>query len=347
MHFAAGYWRGRTRRHAAVLAITAVLLVVLNLLVNLGLNQWNRWFFDMLEKRESNRLVEAMAAMLVLIVGGAGFAVAMVKCQMTLQLGWRRWMTHRLLGLWRRQIDDGLPAVPEESEGSPQYRLAEEVRLAIEPIVELSIGFLNALVLAVMFIAILVVVGGTARLNVAGVEIAIPAYLALTAIAYAAAVSSGILRIGRPLVRRLQEKNESEALFLFELTRAIDARHDTVRPQQGPATKHDFGSVRKAFHRAVRSWRRVIVEYGRVTWPMNMNAHFSPILPLILAAPKYVTGEYSLGAVIQLATAFVAVLGALNWLTDNYVRLAEWSASARRVDELRSALKGRLDTASR
>jgi len=33
------------------------------------------------------------------------------------------------------------------------------------------------------------------------------------------------------------------------------------------------------------------------------------------------------------------VLGALNWFTDNYMRLAEWSASARRVDELYVALE--------
>ena len=236
-----------------------------------------------------------------------------------------------------------MPSVPEENEGSPQFRLAEDVRLAIEPIVELSVGFLNALVLAAMFITILVVVGGSASFVLFGMQITVPAYLALAAIVYAVVVSGGMLRIGRPLVSRVQEKNEAEALFLFELTRAIETREaiDTKEPQT-PASKpgpvHDFGTVRAAFHRTVRSWQRVIIEYGRVTWLINSNANFSPILPLILAAPKYASGEYSLGAVMQLATAFGVVLAALNWLTEHYVRLAEWSASARRVDELRAAL---------
>ena len=42
---------------------------------------------------------------------------------------------------------------------------------------------------------------------------------------------------------------------------------------------------------------------------------------------------------MQVAAAFTSVLGALNWFTDNYIRLAEWSASARRVDELYVALE--------
>lgn len=68
---------------------------------------------------------------------------------------------------------------------------------------------------------------------------------------------------------------------------------------------------------------------------MNSNSFFVPILPLLLAAPKYIGGRLSLGAVMQVDAAFTVMLGALNWLTDNYIRIAEWSASAKRVDDLR------------
>lgn len=110
------------------------------------------------------------------------------------------------------------------------------------------------------------------------------------------------------------------------MTESNAARHST------------FDSAAAAFAVVVHEWRRVIRERCRLTWLTNSHSFFSPVLPLLLAAPKYVTGELSLGAVMQIATAFVVVLGALNWLTDNYVHFAEWSASARRVDELRGAL---------
>jgi putative ATP-binding cassette transporter len=41
---------------------------------------------------------------------------------------------------------------------------------------------------------------------------------------------------------------------------------------------------------------------------------------------------------MQAAAAFTAVLTALNWFAENFIRLAEWSASARRVQELDLAL---------
>jgi putative ATP-binding cassette transporter len=43
---------------------------------------------------------------------------------------------------------------------------------------------------------------------------------------------------------------------------------------------------------------------------------------------------------MQLASAFAQVQAAIGWLVDNYWRLAEWFASARRVTELVDALEG-------
>jgi vitamin B12/bleomycin/antimicrobial peptide transport system ATP-binding/permease protein len=39
----------------------------------------------------------------------------------------------------------------------------------------------------------------------------------------------------------------------------------------------------------------------------------------------------SLGQVMQAASAFTIVQGAFNWLVDNYPRLSDWTASARRA----------------
>jgi putative ATP-binding cassette transporter len=59
-----------------------------------------------------------------------------------------------------------------------------------------------------------------------------------------------------------------------------------------------------------------------------------PIVPLLFAAPKYISGELTLGQVTQLAAAFVQVQIAISWVVDNYNRVAEWYASARRVMDI-------------
>ena len=43
---------------------------------------------------------------------------------------------------------------------------------------------------------------------------------------------------------------------------------------------------------------------------------------------------------MQAASAFTIVQGAFNWLVDNYPRLADWTASARRAASLMVSLDG-------
>ena len=74
-----------------------------------------------------------------------------------------------------------------------------------------------------------------------------------------------------------------------------------------------------------------------LTWLMGGNGVMAPVLPLLLAAPNYLSGEITLGALTQSAAAFVQVQVALNWLVDNYARIAEWLASAGRVTGLWTA----------
>jgi vitamin B12/bleomycin/antimicrobial peptide transport system ATP-binding/permease protein len=335
LRYASGFWTGRAARPAMLLAGAILLLLLANLVVNIGINRWQRWFFDMLERREVGFLPLALAMLMTLIASGAAFAVAMVKCRMTLQLKWREWLTENLIRAWFAGARPGLPIVVNENRGSPAFRVAEDVRLALEPIVDLTVGLVHAAISAVTFVGILILVGGALEVSVAGFHVAVPAYMAFAALIYASLVSSTMWFAGQPLIRRVEQKNESEAQFLFALTRAVEGEA-LNEPGAGPSDAlHD---VSTAFRRALGRWRRVIQEHCRLTWITNSSSFFAPMLPLLLAAPKYINGEISLGAMMQIASAFTIVLGALNWLTDNYIRIAEWSASARRVDQLRQEL---------
>ncbi len=338
LRFAGGFWRDRKVNFKWPLLLGIAGLLAGNLCINMGLNQWQRWFFDMLENRDGTGLLLAIAALISLVLVGAAFAVGMVKCQMTLQLTWREWVTRRLLDTWSVRSRSADPQVPTENHGSPEYRLTQDVRLALEPVVELSVGFSNALVLALTFISLLAIVGGDAEFSLFGFEVRIPAYLALSAALYALLMSSAMTVFGQPLIRRVEGKNEAESQFLFEITRAVESPH----PSRSEET---FAMAAAAFDQTLVNWRHVIREHCRLTWLTNSNTFLGPALPLLLTAPKYINGTLSLGQVMQLASAFTVVLGALNWLTDNYFKFAEWSASARRVDELHCALAEPADRA--
>jgi putative ATP-binding cassette transporter len=78
----------------------------------------------------------------------------------------------------------------------------------------------------------------------------------------------------------------------------------------------------------------------KTTVVSSSSGFIAPVLPIILCAPKYLDGSMTLGQVMQAASAFTIVQGAFNWLVDNYPRLADWSASARRSASLMVSLDG-------
>jgi putative ATP-binding cassette transporter len=80
----------------------------------------------------------------------------------------------------------------------------------------------------------------------------------------------------------------------------------------------------------------------RTTIVGNTTNGLAPIIPLLLCAPKYVTGTMTLGEMMQAASAFITVQHSFNWLVENYPRVADWIAAARRVASLLVSLD-RLD----
>lgn len=339
---ALGYWKGPQRRTAWVLTIAALALVLTNLAVNIGINQWNRWFFDALERKDGSTLSLAIITIVALIAAGAASAVAMIRCRMTLQIRWRQWLTGDLLRRWLSDQRYYRLAVSDEEQINPEYRIADDLRLASEPVIEFAIGFINATLVAIAFVGILFWVGGSLTVTLGGASIWIPGYIAIAALIYAAAVTAFTYFIGKPLVDRVAAKNESEAQFRYELTR-VRENSESIALIKGADDERK--QLNETFSDVVTRWLGVMRQHGHLTWMINSNTFFSPILPVLLAAPKYFAGELTLGAIMQIATAFTAVLTALNWFGDNFIRLAEWSASARRVGELHEALD-EMDTES-
>ena len=331
------FWKGKTRLRAWGLTVVVLAFVAAQIATAVGVNSWNRLFFDALEKRDVAAAWSAAAWLPLLIAASALSLSALVISRMLLQMRWREYLTRRLAGWWiADQRYYRLQFVAKE-QAAPEYRIAEDVRLAIEPLVEFAIGLISAAVTAATFATILWQVAGSASFMVAGVEVVIPSYMALAAIGYAVIASLAAYLTGRPLVARIAAKNEAEAQFRAEMTR-LRENAESIALIRGDADER--GSVGENYGRVVAAWLSVIKQQGVIALVLNTNGALFPIVPLLLIAPKYLAGDVSLGAVMQVVAAFSAVQAALIWFVDNFVRLAEWFASVTRVDELQEALEG-------
>jgi len=330
-----GFWRGGTRARAWLLTIGVFAFVVANLVAALGINRWNRFFFDAIEKKDVGSVFVGVGIIVALALASAAASVGLVQMRMRLQLRWRQWITRHLIARWladRRFYQLNIVG----GEGSnPEYRIADDVRLATEPLVDFVLGLVNALLAAVAFIRILWAVGGSFRLTAFGLDVVIPGYIVIAAILYSAVTSFGMYFVGRPLITRVEAKNAGEARLRYELTRVRDSAENIALIG---GDDDERARLEETFGELALRWVKVIVQQARMTWISNSSSVLSPVVPLLLGAPKYLAGELSLGELMQISTAFAQVQIALNWLVDNAIRLAEWLASALRVVELTDSL---------
>jgi putative ATP-binding cassette transporter len=104
--------------------------------------------------------------------------------------------------------------------------------------------------------------------------------------------------------------------------------------------------IDKTFTNVLRQWSRLAGQHMRTTLVSQGSSLIAPVVPILLCAPKFLDGSMTLGQVMQAASAFTIVQTAFGWLVDNYPRLADWNACARRIASLMMSLDG-LERAER
>jgi putative ATP-binding cassette transporter len=331
----AGFWRGESAPRAWSLTIFVLVFVVLSLAAQIGINRWNRFFFDALQRKDAGALWQGVAIILVLALLAAAFAVLLVQARMGLQVRWRQWLVGRLVQRWLAERRFYQLTIVENESSNPEGRIAEDTRLATEPLVEFFIGVINAILTAVAFLGILWTVGGTVVIVVASSRIPVPGFFVWAAIGYALVCSLAMLKFGRPLANRLEAKNGEEARFRYELTRVRESAENIALIG---GDEDERARLDATFGEVASRWIAVIGQQAKMTWIINGNAVLAPVIPLLIGFPEYLVGNLSLGELMQVATAFVQVQLALNWFVENSVRIAEWFASAQRVVGLSAAL---------
>lgn len=329
--YASGFWRGRSAPAAWGLTVALAVIVLLQLLTQYLLNLWNRDFFNALERRDGAALQSQALLFFILAFAAVTLAVIAVWGRMTAQREWRRWLSKHLIDQWL--VNDRYRRMTRLSSDhqNPEYRLAEDARVATDAPVDFAVGLVYSLLTAVTFIGVLWEVGGDFDLAPYGFPMVLPAYLVLAAILYAAMATIGMLVVGRNLVAIFEGKNQAESDFRHTATRVRERVSGDSRAADAKALAASLGAV-------MARWRDLCWQLMQTTFISHGNYVLAPVVGVVLCVPKYVAGTMTLGDVTQAAFAFFTVQGAFNWLVDNYARLADWTSSANRVGSMLVAL---------
>lgn len=334
---ARGYWGHKGDRLAWVLTVGLLILIVAYVGLQYGINVWNRAIFDGIEKRDAGTVFFLAAVFFPLAIASVLIGVAQVYARMAMQRRWRAWLTNAVVSRWLangRYYQLNLVSGDHEN---PEYRIAEDLRIATDSPVDFIVGVVQALLSAATFIVVLWTIGGALTVTLGGASLTIPGFLVVAAVLYAAIASGAILLIGRSFVQVSEDKNQAEAEYRYVLTR-VRENGESIALLGGETEERD--GIDKTFSKVLRQWARLAGQHMRTTFVSQGSSLIAPVVPVLLCAPKFLEGSMSLGQVMQAASAFTIVQTAFGWLVDNYPRLADWNACARRIASLMMSLDG-------
>ncbi|CCD90617.1 putative ABC transporter-like [Bradyrhizobium sp. ORS 375] len=325
------FWLGSTAWRVWLLCAAMVVLVVLQLYVQFRFNYWNRDFFDALESRDPTRLWQQAVLLIPLCVSSVVLAIVSVWGRMTMQRNWRQWLSAKVIDYWVENDRYARLATVQGDQKIPEYRIAEDIRIATDAPIDFVVSVISALLTAVVFVQVLWQVGGSISFAVAGLQLWMPGYLVVSVVLYSGLVTGAMLWVGAPLTRVIQTKNQVES----EL---ITAAHHLRDIGEGVTPKHEergvIASIWLALDRTIQQWKRLCWQLMRNTLVSHLNTLLAPIIGLVLCAPKFLGDQMTLGELTQAAAAFTLVQGSFNWMVDNFSRVAEWMSSLERVGGL-------------
>jgi putative ATP-binding cassette transporter len=335
---ARGFWSAeRSWKVAWLMTACLILLVIAQLFFQYQLNIWNKAIFDALEKKDAPGVLHQAILFVPLAAGSLAVAVCIVYARMRTQRRWRAWLTEHTITRWLAKGRYYQLNLIEGDHKNPEARIAEDVRIATEQPVDFAVGILSAVLTSVTFMGVLWSVGGSITVPFGGAPVTIPGYLVIAVLIYCLIISGLMMIIARSFVPTAERKNQVEAEFRFALTR-VREYGESIAILGGE--KEERAGLDALLAKVITTWAKMAGQYMRTMFVSHGNFVIASVIPVILCAPKYLSGEMTLGTVMQAAAAFIQVQYAFNWIVDNYPRLAEWTASARRASNLLVAIDG-------
>jgi putative ATP-binding cassette transporter len=322
-------WAGR-----ALLA--AVIVIELGIVaINVLLNQWNNRFYNALQERNWDSFVYELGYFCVLATAFIVLAVYQLYLNQWLQIRWRRFMTERYLGSWLAAGNHYRMQLLGDAADNPDQRIAEDIRQFIEYALTISIGLLSSIVTLGSFVAILWSLSEQAPLLLSGVGIAVPGYLVWAALLYAVVGTWLTHLIGRPLIHLNFDQQRYEADFRFNLVR-VRENAEQIALLHGEAAER--GRLRERFGFVIGNWLAIMRAQKRLTSFTAGYNQFSNVFPFLVVSPAYFAGVIQLGGLMQTASAFGSVQGALSFFVTSYRQIAEWRAVVERLDGFEAAI---------
>jgi putative ATP-binding cassette transporter len=322
----APFWLAPEAKSARYLLVGFVAIKLALIYVAVRQNAWFRDFYAAIQGRD----VDAFIWQAFFFAGLASLYIAGLVISHRLgeavKLRWRDFMVARATQAWlsNRAYLTLQRSGPRNL--SPDARIAADIGLFGGHTVDLVIGFCDVTLSFCAFIGILWSLSGT--IDIAGY--AVPGTLVFLVLIYSVAATVVTHLIGHPLMDLKNNNQKLEAQFSFRIMR-LRENAETVAFYGGE--KQEISILSQHWKSVMDNFKAIIAREYRISWFATGFNQFNIIVPFLMAAPRYFSGQIDFGQVMQIAAAFGAVQVCLGFFISSYSRLAEWVAVTDRLEE--------------
>ena len=328
-------WISPGRHSLALLIIGTVFVLCATAAAQVGLNAWNRPFYEAIANRNFSAFLDQLLVFIVIAGGLLTLNVAQAWLREMIKLKSREWLTRHLFGEW---LKPGWPtrlAGTGEIGVNPDQRIHEDARRLTELSADLGIGLLQASLLLLSFLGVLWTISGALDIRICGISLTIPGYMVWCALLYAASGSWLTWLVGRPLVGMNSRRYQRESEFRFALFQANQQMHNIASLRDEEGEKQGLGLD---LEKVLVVVREIVDATATLTWITAGYGWISIVAPIVIASPAYFSGRLSFGELMVVVGGFSQVNQSLRWFVDNFALLAEWRAVLLRVIKFREAL---------
>ncbi len=325
------YWRSGERWKSGAILFVVIALDLGSVYLNVLFNFWNALFYNALQEKDFPAFSYQILRFCVLAALFIFAGVYRIYLQQMLQIRWRNWLTQRYVGRWLKNQAYYHLQLANGRTDNPDQRIQEDINGFVQQTLSLGLGLLDSVVTLFSFAAILWGLSGT--LEVAGLSI--PGYMLWVAILYAIVGSWLTNLIGRPLIPLNYQQQQYEANFRFALVR-LRENAEGIALYRGEEAERK--TVASTFANVVTNWWAIMRRQKLLNWFALVYEQIAIIFPYVVAAPRYFSGSFQLGDLMQTAQAFRQVQTALSWFVTSYADLANWKAIVNRLAGFERAL---------
>ena len=310
------YWLGDRRRTAWTLLALLVALMLAETQLAVLLNEKTGDLTSAMAAKDRHRFWDAVDATLVVLAFAVPVYAFYYYMRDAFANHWRRWLTGRFLDGYlggRRYFQLN----HSDDIDNPDQRISEDINTFTGRSVHFLLIFVGSIMQLVAFSAVLW-----------SISHVLVAFLAVYAIA---GTFLALYVFGSPLIRLNFWQLRREADFRFGLMR-VRENAESIAFYRGESQER--ARIDGHFAKVFDNFKVLIRKQRALNLFQRGFSQLTLVLPSVFLVDGVLSGELEVGSAVQAAGAFVAVLGAISLIVDNFESLSRFVAGIDRLHGL-------------